>query len=358
MFYRAALELAGGDPSRVHFAFTSLDRGAPRNLPSNINVIRYNFNIASPADTEKFLDYVRQHGIQLAHFFDIQMIHPLIARLREAGVKTIVSYRGSMISGPQPKWKRLLKRLEVTLSRSKLDAIIFESHAMADLGIYGRGIPRDRVDIVPLGIDVDSFASGRSDYVYQQTGFPRDRRVVVYAGHVIRRKGVHVLLEAAVEVLQRREDVCFLLCGDRNGDTSEFEPIYLGKGIDSWIRFGGYRSDMADIYRSSFCGVIATVDWESFPRSSLEMAACGLPIVASRLHGLVEAVADGVTGILFTPGSARELADALERLLDNPAIAAEFGLNGRRRCETEFTLEIQYRRYLASLKKRLWRLER
>jgi glycosyltransferase involved in cell wall biosynthesis len=355
MFCRAALELSGGDPTRVHFAFPSLDRGAPRNLPPDINVLRYDFRQENSAETRQLLEYVRKQDIQLVQFFDMQMVHPLLAKLRKAGVRTIVSYIGSMISGPQPKWKYLLKRLEVTLSRSRLDAAVFESQAMADLGIYGRGIPPHRVDLVPLGVDVSYFHPQESLYVYTQFDLPRDRRIVVYSGHVIQRKGIHILIEAAVELLAHRgrTDVCFLICGNRNGDRKEFEPIFAGKGLDSFIRFAGYRSDMNEIFASSFCGVIPTVGWDSFPRTSLEMAACGLPVVASRLQGLKEAIVDGTTGILCTPGNVKELADSLQALLDSPPRAEQLGRDGRKRCESEFTLEIQFQRYLAVLKKRL-----
>jgi glycosyltransferase involved in cell wall biosynthesis len=355
MFCRAALELSGGDPTRVHFAYPSLDRGAPRNLPPGVGFMRYDFREANRAETENLLEFVRKNNIQLVHFFDMQMIHPLLAKLRKAGVRTIISYIGSMISGPQPKWKYLLKRLEVTLSRSRLNGVIFESQAMADLGIYGRGIAPHFLDIVPLGIDVNFFHPQDSRYVYAQFDLPQDQRVVVYSGHVIRRKGLHVLFEAAVELLANRgrKDVCFLICGNRNGDRAEFEPIYHGRGLESSICFGGYRSDMSAIFSSSFCGVIPSTGWDSFPRTSLEMAACGLPIVASRLQGLKEAIVDGQTGLLCTPGNVKELADNLEALLNDPSRANELGRNGRKRCENEFTLEIQYQRYLAALRKRL-----
>jgi glycosyltransferase involved in cell wall biosynthesis len=355
MFCRAALELSGGDPARVHFAFPSLDRGAPRNLPPDINVLRYDFRQGNDAETEQLLKYIRKHDIRLVQFFDMQMVHPLLAKLRKAGVQTIISYLGSMISGPQPKWKYLLKRLEVTFSRSRLDAAIFESQAMADLGIYGRGIPPHLLDIVPLGVDVSFYHPKDSRYVYTEFGLPRDRHVVVYSGHVIRRKGIHILMQAAVELLAHRDrkDVCFLICGNRNGDRQEFEPIYAGKGLDSLIRFAGYRSDMNEIFASSFCGVIPTVGWDSFTLTSLEMAASGLPIVASRLQGLQEAIVDGTTGILCTPGHVKELADNLQALLNDPSRARELGRNGRKRCEAEFTREIQFQRYLSALKKRL-----
>jgi glycosyltransferase involved in cell wall biosynthesis len=83
------------------------------------------------------------------------------------------------------------------------------------------------------------------------------------------------------------------------------------------------------------------------------MAACGLPVVASRLQGLVEAVLDGETGLLFEPGDARQLADRLEMLLDHPDRAAELGRRGRVRCEQELNLDVQRNLLLAALRRRL-----
>jgi len=95
-----------------------------------------------------------------------------------------------------------------------------------------------------------------------------------------------------------------------------------------------------------FCGAIPSTGWDSFPRTSIEMAAAGLPVVASRLQGLPEAVLDGETGLLFEPGDARGLADCLEALLNHPELAAEYGRRGRERCERELNLDVQRQRLL------------
>ena len=83
------------------------------------------------------------------------------------------------------------------------------------------------------------------------------------------------------------------------------------------------------------------------------MAAAGLPVVASRLQGLPEAVLDGETGLLFEPGDARGLADCLEALLNRPELASEYGRRGRERCERELNLEVQRNRFLAVVRRRL-----
>lgn len=71
------------------------------------------------------------------------------------------------------------------------------------------------------------------------------------------------------------------------------------------------------------------------------MAAVELPMIASRLQGLCEAVLDGETGLLFGPGDAIALADALGRVLDSPELAKRLGRGGRRCCEGELNLEVQ-----------------
>jgi glycosyltransferase involved in cell wall biosynthesis len=178
---------------------------------------------------------------------------------------------------------------------------------------------------------------------------------VIYSGHMEPRKGVRTLIEAAIELLRhrKRQDVCFLLCGNKGDESKQYEGLYSGLDFERLIRFGGYRSDLAQIYPSCFCGVIPTSGWDSFPRSPVEMAASGLPVIAARLDGLPESVLDRETGMLFKPGNAKELADCIEALLNNPRLAAEYGRRGRERCEKELSRETQRDRLCAVCRKRL-----
>jgi len=354
LFYEVGLEIGGGDPHRVHFSYPSLKRGPPRSLPQDFtNVIIFDFLDTAPPNLQRLGAYVEDHSIRLVVIFDIQPVHLLHRALRKAGATTILGYYGAPISSLMPLWKLPLKRLQVAMSSSKVDGLIFESHAMADFAVYGRGVPKRMIDIVPLGVDIGHFRHERTDYAYRTLSIPSNRKIVVYAGHMERRKGVHTLVEAAIELLAKRgrSDVCFLICGNTGNQSEEYERMYAGLGIADWIRFGGYREDMARLYTSCFCGVIPSTGWDSFPRTSIEMAAAGLPVVASRLDGLPEAVLHGQTGVLFDPGNAQALADCLEALLDRPDVAAEYGRRGRERCERELNLEVQRERFLAVVRK-------
>jgi glycosyltransferase involved in cell wall biosynthesis len=355
IFFDVMLELAGGDPAQVHFSFTDLERGAPASLPEGFPNVTV-FDIQDPKGRPSIANYVAKNRIRLVIPLDLQPVHPLYRELRRAGAYTIVPYWGAAISAPGPKWKVALKRLVLAASRSRVDGLIFESRAMADLAVHGRGVSEHMVDVVPLGIDLSLIPEdGSHHYVHETFGLPLDRRVIVYAGHMEERKGIRVLVEAAIELLSRRQrrDVCFLICGNRDGESERFERLYRGLGIDAWIRFAGYRSDLFQIYPSCFCGVIPSTGWDSFTYASVEMAGFGLPVVASRLQGLAEAVVDGETGLHFTPGDPAALADCLEVLLDHPERAHKLGGQGRRRCERELNVVIQREQLVAVLRQRL-----
>lgn len=338
IFYEVGLDIADHDPSKVHFGFRSLSSEPPRGLPTGFkNVIAYDYFNQAPRNIRWLADYVEKNQIRLVVIYDIQPVDPLFRSLHKAGAGAIISYWGAPISSRMPLWKLAPKRLQIFISRSKADGLIFQSKAMADLAIYGRGVPRRMIDIVYSGPDISAFRPARSDYVYEALGLPRDRKVLVYSGHMEGRKGVRTLVDAAIEVLhhRKRRDVCFLICGNREKESKPYEQMYTGLGLDGLIRFGGYRSDLAMIFPGCFCGVIPTSGWDSFPRSPLEMAASGLPVIAARIQGLTESVVDGQTGLLFEPGNARELADCMETLLNDPNRAAEYGRHGRERCERE-----------------------
>jgi len=360
LFFETGLALSHDDQSQVHFSYKSLATGKPRILPENFgNLIELDYSSIKDGDLDRLTAYAQLNHIKAAVIFDMQPTHPVLGALRRGGVNTILGYYGCEISSVNPLWKLCIKRLLFTLSRSKMDGLIFESKAMADLAVTGRGVPRSRIDIVHLGVDIQTFHPGKSSHVFDVMGLPRDRKVIAYAGHMGVWKGVHSLIRAAIELLIRRKrtDVSFVLYGNRSNESDQYERMYAGMGIDHLIRFGGYRSDMAEIYRGCFCGVIPSTGYDSFPRTSVEMAASGLPVIAARTGGLPESVLHDCTGIVYEPGNVKELADSIEKLLDQPELAARYSRAGRERCERELSLEAQYETFLKIVRSRLQGLQ-
>lgn len=354
LFAALLLELAGQDRQAVHFAYPTVGDVPPQTLPDGVRFMAFDTGNGQDPD-DVLAAYAKAHRIDLVLFFDKQPVSPLHGKLRRAGVRCLLSYWGAEISSPNPWWRLLLKRLQVALSQSRLDGLIFESHAMAKLATHGRGVPAGMVDVVPLGVDISRFSPVRTDYAHRVFSIDPSKRIIVYAGHMEARKGVATLVRAAAELLDHRQrsDVCFLIFGNRPGESDQFQPLMQGANVTGNLIFAGYRPDLHLCFPGCFAGVIPSVGWDSFPRTSVELAACALPLVVSRLGGLPECVVEGETGLIFPPGDHIALANHLESLLDDPARATLMGSAGRSRCERELTIEVQSQRLRNVLGNRL-----
>lgn len=109
-------------------------------------------------------------------------------------------------------------------------------------------------------------------------------------------------------------------------------------GLAERVRFLGFRKDPADLLRSAQIFALASRS-EAFPYSILEAMRAGLPVIATRVGGIGEAVADGQTGLLAAPNNAADLAEKLEHVIADPKVRREFGDRGRERFLSHFTFE-------------------
>ncbi|MFW5993355.1 MAG: glycosyltransferase family 4 protein [Desulfohalobiaceae bacterium] len=109
-------------------------------------------------------------------------------------------------------------------------------------------------------------------------------------------------------------------------------------GLADRIRFLGLRKDIPRVLAEANIFVLIT-NWEGFPRSILEAMRAGLPVIASNVGGISEAVQEGETGYLVPRGNAQVLADRLSRLINSPASRLRMGKAGRLRFQEEFLFE-------------------
>jgi glycosyltransferase involved in cell wall biosynthesis len=157
------------------------------------------------------------------------------------------------------------------------------------------------------------------------------------AGETI--KGYHVAHEACRILRQTRSDFELVVTFDPAGPIDEFTRSVGWCSLDALP--GHYRA--ADI-----C-LVPTIAQDSLSRTSVEAMASGLPVIASNIGGLPYTVTDGVTGLLFEPGDAADLARQINRLLDDPALRRQMGLAGRKRFEEDFRWNDVIDRYFRAL---------
>lgn len=329
-FFEMAVQLTGS-ASDVHFSFVAIGGKKSAALPAGFsNLLEFNYGKHTPDDVERFTAYIRHHGIQTLFAIDLRVNALCLRVARQAGVKRVVSYWGAPMSSIV-RWKYPLKRLEVALTRSKPDLFLFESYAMQKLAVCGRGVSASSTAVVRTGVDPAKFRPHPelSHLVYEAFSIPRHRRIIVFMGHLHERKGVQVLLHAASH-LAMRDDIHFLFLGNRPGDEDQF---IVGRGN---ITFGGYHADVPAILAGCYAGCIPSTGWDSYPMSSLEMQACGLPVIVSDLQGCPETV-DANTGIVVRAGDFLALGASIRDLVDDPARRERMSAVARARIEQSLT---------------------
>jgi glycosyltransferase involved in cell wall biosynthesis len=295
---------------------------------------------------------VKQHRIGTLLALDLAPNARFLAAARSAGVNRIVSYWGAPMSGENRGVKLLMKRVEVSvLRRSKPDLFIFESEAMRKLAVRGRGIAARSTAVVHTGVDEQKFTPlpGVSTRAHERLGIPANRHIVVYMGHLSKRKGVHVLMQAMTHIVEvmGRNDVHCLFLGNRDGEQQSFAAHW--QSVQDQVTFGGYQQDIPQLLAGCSVGCIPSTGWDSFPMSSLEMQSCGLPVVVSDWQGVPETVDAGTTGLVVPTGDVQALARAIVFLIDAPAERERMSIAARRRIEAEFTIEHQVGNLLSKL---------
>jgi Glycosyltransferase len=352
-FFRMACTFTGSSKN-VHFAYSSLSSGKPETLPEGFeNIVEFSYG--NITQFQRMSSYISEHNIAYAFCFDLQVNSPACKLMRAAGVETIFSYWGSTISGLNRGVKLLMKRIEVFLRSSKPNHFIFESEAMQHYAVNGRGINHKNTSVIATGIDTDKYSPLNSSEFYLQTefGIPEGSFVLFYSGHMEKRKGVQIIIDAMRVLVDDLglNDVYCLITGNREGEELPFIEQLQGSGAIDRVVFGGYRKDLDSIMPECDVGVIASIGWDSFPMSSLEMASCGLPLVVSRLQGLVETIVDGETGYLFEPGDSFELAGKVEKIYKSELLQKSLGSSGRARIVKNYSTEIQLQKLQSCLEK-------
>lgn len=151
---------------------------------------------------------------------------------------------------------------------------------------------------------------------------------LVYAGQIVRGKGVDVLLRALAQV---REPFTCTILGDGH-HRSYCEALSRRLGLSDRVQFRGYvpQSELTGIYEEATMAVVSSVWPEPFGATGLEAMRCGLPVVAFDAGGIGDWLQDGVNGFLVPWMDCAQYARRIDTLLADKALARKLGGQGRR----------------------------
>lgn len=178
-------------------------------------------------------------------------------------------------------------------------------------------------------------------YAPSATRRERSTETVVFTGRLTETKGLGDLAEAARTLRNRGRSTRFVVAGPRDPLNAKEIPNRL---IDGWTRDGliEYAGLVEDVRPTlHLADVFCLPSWggEGVPKSLIEAASCGVPIVTTDVPGCRDIVRDGENGILVPPRRPEAIAAALETLLENPELRRDMGRRGREIVIEGFTLE-------------------
>lgn len=239
-----------------------------------------------------------------------------------------------VISDNTSTWKSKLRvRMEQLATRFGVERVIYVSKAALDAHQRSFSYPDSRRLVIHNGIEIERFLSTASPQATRLAlGLKPNARTVTLIGVMRPGKGHSVAIALAREL----PDTEVLLVGD--GELSE--ELRLEASTIPNVHFGGARKDIADILAATSVLILPS-ESEALPTVLIEAGAASVPVVATRVGGVSEAVVDGETGFLISPGDWDALAKKVRFLLDNPSIAESMGQKASRFVAEHFSIERQ-----------------
>ncbi|MDT8368603.1 MAG: glycosyltransferase family 4 protein [Longimicrobiales bacterium] len=249
-----------------------------------------------------------------------------------SGVPTVVSRR---VDTPElPVVSRLKYR--------RCGRVIAISEAIRGVLLEG-GVPPDHVVTIRSAIDADAISDTCRDrgLLRRAFGFPKDALVIAVVAQLIDRKGHDTLLDALPRVVGEIPRARLVIFG-RGPRRAAIRARIERNDLVSRVHLAGHRDDLIDLLPC--CDLVAhPARAEGLGIALLEAQAAGLPVVASRVGGIPEAVVDERTGVLVEPDDPASLARALIRLLADADLRARMGAEARAWVRTERSLAVMVR---------------
>jgi glycosyltransferase involved in cell wall biosynthesis len=209
-------------------------------------------------------------------------------------------------------------------------------------GCFENLVPAERIAVVPNGIpDLRAEQS-------RPTPGPRFR--ALYLGTVVREKGCEVFIRAALRVLEKTDDVEFVVAGPwyRAHERDELLALVKQHRREANIRFlgevAGPQKSAALLGANVF--VFPGLQQEGLPLVVLEALCAGIPVIASDRGCLREVISDGVNGFIVPPGDLEAVADRILQLRSDPTLAARMGAAARARYEAAYRDDVYVARML------------
>ncbi len=278
--------------------------------------------------TDRVLEHLRDHGgadaVHANYWLSGVAAHRIKHELDIPFVSTFHTLARVKAEGgdPEPGWRDRAEAELINCADAICVSCVEEEHQFRRL--YGD--PMGQIEIVAPGVEHAFFAPGDRSGARYALELPDDVPIVLFVGRIQPLKGPDVAIRALHAL--GRSDAILLVVGGASGSAGDGEIERAHRlvdelGLHDQVRFVAPQPHhiLSTYYRAADVVVVPSRS-ESFGLVALEAAACGIPVVASAVGGLLSLVDDGETGFLVPERDPMLFAKAIARILDEPLLAA------------------------------------
>ena len=297
-------------------------------------ILQLNFNLASKAiqlinEKGKF-DVIHAHdwltasaAKTLKQSFNI----PLVA--------TIHATESGRNSGIHDETQRYINDTEWLLTYEATEVIV-NSNFMKGHVQNLFGLPFEKINVIPNGINLTNFNGIERDYDFRRQYAMDNEKIILYVGRLVYEKGIQHLISAMPKILNGYNDAKLVIAG-KGGMLDELKAQVEYLGISNKVYFTGYLNSkqVQKIYKCADIAVFPST-YEPFGIVALEGMLAGVPTVVSDIGGLNEIVDHGINGMKTYAGNSNSIADSVLNLLYDKQLAANVAKKAKQKVKEEF----------------------
>lgn len=298
------------------------------------------------AQLRRFAHYLRERRIEVVQTYDFYTNVFGMAGASLGRVPVRIAARRESAGRKTPGTKTPAQRFVERCAFRLAHVVVANSEAVRR-ELIGDGVPAQKIVTIHNGMDtsrVRPMPGLRREETLDALGLPRGRRFVTIVANMRHHlKDQATFLRAARRVRERVPEAAFVLAGE--GELVEHYRALAGElGLAGHAFFTGRCARVAELLAVSEVCVLSSRGVEGFSNSITEYMAAARPVVATDVGGAAEAVADGETGYVVTPGDEGALAARVAELLEDPEKARAMGERGLLRVKEKFSCEAQLAR--------------
>jgi len=250
-------------------------------------------------------------------------------------VSTIHATEAGRNSGIHDETQRYINDTEWMLTYESTEVIVNSNYMKGELQRLF-GLPFEKINVVPNGVNLNAFTGVERDYEFRRRFAMDNEKIILFMGRLVYEKGIQNLIAAMPKILNRYHDAKLVIAG-KGGMIEELRQQVHALGIDNKVYFAGYMKgkDVQKMYKAADISVFPST-YEPFGIVALEAMLAENPIVVSDIGGLNEIVQHRENGMKTYAGNPNSIADSVLELLFDHQLCSNIVKKAKNKVRNEY----------------------